>query len=179
MRLLNVYTLQFAEFHGPDKPIYYVTSHRWTDDEMTYKDFLKGRKKDSKGYKKIEGFCTYVRGLNEKVRRIDWIWIDTCCIDKSSSAEITESINSMWKLHTESEHCIAYLHDVRGLGPREIDATLRMADFRNSEWFKRGKSNGCQGRSALRNPLCDSRKDMLSGLLMRFHRLDSSGADCT
>jgi hypothetical protein len=41
-----------------------------------------------------------------------YIWIDTCCIDKSSSAELSEAINSMYRWYEESEVCYAYLEDV-------------------------------------------------------------------
>lgn len=65
----------------------------------------------------------------------DWIWIDTCCINQSSSAEISESINSMWVWYAQSVHCIAYLHDVR---PLSAGWDAVMFDFRRSECVERG-----------------------------------------
>ncbi len=43
---------------------------------------------------------------------VRYIWIDTCCIDKSSSAELSEAINSMYRWYEESVVCYAYLEDV-------------------------------------------------------------------
>ncbi|KAI0871149.1 hypothetical protein GGS24DRAFT_492441 [Hypoxylon argillaceum] len=40
-----------------------------------------------------------------------YVWIDTCCIDKSSSAELTEAINSMYAWYARSRKCFAYLGD--------------------------------------------------------------------
>ena len=79
--------------------------------------------------------------LSEKIRRFliqseqdgfDWAWADTCCIDKTSSAELTEAINSMFGYYSRSEICYAYLGDV----PPSCDAQSR--EFRQSRWHKRG-----------------------------------------
>ncbi|KAF5490645.1 putative transporter [Colletotrichum fructicola] len=64
-----------------------------------------------------------------------YIWIDTCCIDKTSSSELTEAINSMWAWYRHAQICYAYLSDVRsdsahlGQGYKE---------FIQSRWFTRG-----------------------------------------
>lgn len=60
-----------------------------------------------------------------------YLWMDTCCIDKSSSSELSESINSMYAWYMSAMICIVYLHDVNKLGDW-------MLEFRRSEWFKRG-----------------------------------------
>lgn len=139
MRLLNIDTLEFREFNADNVPPYLVTSHRWSDDEATYKDVLKRRNESSEGYKKIKGFCDVARKLNGNLRRpaerSSWIWIDTCCINQNSSSEVSESINSMWNWYTGATHCIAYLRDVR---PLRTGWDAVMFDFRNSEWFERG-----------------------------------------
>ena len=104
MRLLNVYTFKLAEFEGKNVPPYAVASHRWCDNEATYIDVEEGKNKDREGYKKIQGFCEFVKWRNNELKvdrkldfhqKIDWIWIDTCCIDRRSSAEIAENITSM------------------------------------------------------------------------------------
>jgi hypothetical protein len=64
---------------------------------------------------------------------ITW-WIDTCCIDKTSSAELSEAINSMFDWYGDAEICYAYLSDVLGSG----DLDQRLRDFTKSRWFKRG-----------------------------------------
>ncbi|KAI0372537.1 HET-domain-containing protein [Pilatotrama ljubarskyi] len=63
-----------------------------------------------------------------------WVWLDTCCIDKTSSAELEEAINSMYRWYAEARICFAYLSDV--IDPKEpLDG--EKSAFRNSAWFKR------------------------------------------
>ena len=59
--------------------------------------------------------------VGEKIRRCceiaerdgyEWIWIDSCCIDKTSSTELSEAINSMFNWYALSEVCYVYLEDV-------------------------------------------------------------------
>ncbi|RYP56406.1 hypothetical protein DL771_011887 [Monosporascus sp. 5C6A] len=66
---------------------------------------------------------------------IEWIWIDTNCIDKGSSAELTEAINSMYSWYKASTVCYAYLCDVPDLDMGEEDP---LRHFRKSRWFHRG-----------------------------------------
>jgi hypothetical protein len=63
-----------------------------------------------------------------------WQWIDSCCIDKSSSAELSEAINSMFKWYENSQVCYTYLNDV----PVGEDHERENSAFRNSKWFTRG-----------------------------------------
>ena len=56
-----------------------------------------------------------------------WVWVDTCCIDKSSSAELSEAINSMYLWYQDSAVCYAYLADVQDI-----------TDLNTSKWFSRG-----------------------------------------
>jgi hypothetical protein len=44
-----------------------------------------------------------------------YVWIDTCCIDKSSSAELSEAINSMYQWYEMAGVCYAYLDDATSL----------------------------------------------------------------
>ncbi|KAL1625571.1 hypothetical protein SLS56_007230 [Neofusicoccum ribis] len=79
--------------------------------------------RNKKGYGKIVGSCKQAAK-----DRFGYIWVDTCCIDKQSSAELSEAINSI-----EADICYAYLADVTdGVDP-EVDA-----EFAESEWFGRG-----------------------------------------
>ncbi|KAK8876865.1 HET-domain-containing protein [Apiospora arundinis] len=75
-----------------------------------------------RGYEKIS-MCQN-QALTEG---IDWVWVDTCCIDKQSSAELSEAINSMYRWYKQSYICYAYLQDVSHL--EEIE---------HSRWFTRG-----------------------------------------
>lgn len=62
-------------------------------------------------------------------------WIDSCCIDKTSSAELSEAINSMFKWYQKAQVCYAYLSDVASARQNPSD---RYSDFRLTKWFTRG-----------------------------------------
>jgi hypothetical protein len=71
-----------------------------------------------------------------KINRIcNHIWIDTCCIDKSSSAELSEAINSMYDWYAASQVCYAYLENIERLDDT-TDVNIKL--LRNSTWFSRG-----------------------------------------
>lgn len=131
MRLLNANTLQFGEFFNLQIPNYCILSHRWCDDEVTYDDV-----KDSKintastGYQKLYGFCQLAKSLG-----YTWVWADMCCINKSSSAELSEAINSMFVFYSQADLCIAYLFDVPSTCQTWEE---KMHCFSQSEWFTRG-----------------------------------------
>jgi hypothetical protein len=109
MRLLQVETLEFREFYGSQMPPYAILSHRWEEDEVTYQDMQRGllHVQNKLGFAKIQKCCEQAveDGLG-------YAWVDTCCIDKSSSAELTEAINSMYQWYLKSAVCYAYLSDV-------------------------------------------------------------------
>ncbi len=69
-----------------------------------------------------------------KEQGFGWVWDDTCCIDKRSSAELGEAINSMFRWYAEAAVCFAYLEDV------EDDCVVQETNsaFRRSVWFTRG-----------------------------------------
>ena len=126
MRVLNTETLDFREFPDlPDEP-YAILSHRWRSTEVTYKEYRKSR--DSlqhlPGYKKVVDFCRIAQQ-----RGFHYAWVDTCCIDKRSSAELSEAINSMYRWYKESAECYVYLEDYRPWDQSSLAAC---------EWFKRG-----------------------------------------
>ncbi|RMZ80134.1 hypothetical protein DV736_g6675, partial [Chaetothyriales sp. CBS 134916] len=128
MRLLNVDNLDFAEFRDDNRPPYVIASHRWVDgSEATFKDWRKKRNADSIGYKKVEAFAGYIR---KHMPSIQWLWIDTCNINKDSAAELSEAINSMYQWYHGAELCLAYLSDV--------ETTDDRSSFEMSGWFKRG-----------------------------------------
>jgi hypothetical protein len=131
MRLLNVNTFQFGNFFNAQVPKYCILSHRWGDDEVTYEN-VKEQKINtmSAGYRKLHGACRLVQQLG-----YEWIWADMCCIDKSSSAELSEAINSMFVFYSQADLCIAYLTDVPA-SCRSLEG--RAYYFYRSEWFTRG-----------------------------------------
>lgn len=134
MRLINTDTLDLSEFFGSDIPKYAILSHTWDKNgEITYQEWV-ARDKTSithkSGYQKVIGACqkAYSHG-------IDWLWVDTNCIDKTSSAELSEAINSMFTWYHDSVECYVYLADV------EISEDIEVRSdpsFRQSKWFTRG-----------------------------------------
>ena len=84
--------------------------------------------KTKAGYAKITACCALALSSGW-----EWLWIDTCCIDKTSSAELSEAINSMYKWYQDSQVCYAYLIDCFLLSGEISDA-----DFCQSRWFTRG-----------------------------------------
>ena len=69
---------------------------------------------------------------------MQYLWIDTCYIDKSNSTELEEAINSIFRWYRNAVKCYVDLADV----PRPIlDADVGLSwesSFRKSRWFKRG-----------------------------------------
>ena len=93
MRLLKTSTRHIKEFQSDDIPPYAILLHTWWDDEVSFQEMagLSGDHLWKAGFDKIAKTCEV--GVGEKH---ELVWIDTCCIDKSSSAELTEAINSMY-----------------------------------------------------------------------------------
>ncbi|KAK1753297.1 heterokaryon incompatibility protein-domain-containing protein [Echria macrotheca] len=142
MRLINAETLAMEEFYG-DVPRYAILSHRWQDEEVTFKDYTfpdLARARQMKGFRKIL-FCAD-QAKKDKVKHF---WIDTCCIDKSSSAELSEAINSMYAWYRDSLYCYIYMVDVdasailfSGKQKSEKEVEQFEAAFQASQWFNRG-----------------------------------------
>ncbi|KAF4953561.1 hypothetical protein FGADI_5897 [Fusarium gaditjirri] len=134
MRLINVETLELESFtgeHGGSIPTYAILSHVWTSEEVSLQQMsgLSPLPEESKGYQKIIDFCAKV-----KAEGFEYGWVDTCCIDKTSSAELSEAINSMFQWYRRSAACYVYLNDVSSVeNPRLSDSK-----FRKSRWFTRG-----------------------------------------
>ncbi|KAF2971524.1 hypothetical protein GQX73_g2053 [Xylaria multiplex] len=106
MRLLNCKSLTFEEFVR-DIPRYAILSHTWGDEEVSLDDMKNGAI-DCKlrGREKISATCRIAQEQG-----LDYAWIDTCCIDKSSSAELSEAINSMFAWYRNAAVCYAWLSD--------------------------------------------------------------------
>lgn len=147
MRLINIHTFQLKEFSSKP-PAYAILSHRWTNDEISYKDFIKDKNKESIGYAKVKQFCDWVKRSRERDGRprgrgwvylddVDWVWVDTCCIDKRSSAELSEAINSMWKWYEEAAYCVAYLES-SDPGRSRTDTSFQLLRDSRCDWFYRG-----------------------------------------
>ncbi|KAK3368850.1 heterokaryon incompatibility protein-domain-containing protein, partial [Lasiosphaeria ovina] len=121
-------------------PPYAILSHRWAanpEDEVTFDDMMAGasaganRAQAKPGYEKLRMTCTQAL-----LDGLSWAWIDTCCIDKRSSAELSEAINSMFSWYEKSDRCYAYLEDVYSI-PAPLEGTFE-SELRSSVWFSRG-----------------------------------------
>jgi Heterokaryon incompatibility protein (HET) len=123
MRLINVKTFKLEEFLDPSKiPPYAILSHVWGEEEVLNRNMLDLEKLNTtRGFEKIKMTCQLAIADG-----LDWAWVDTCCIDKSSTAELSEAINSMFRWFRHSRVCYVYLEDVRD------------GDFHKSRWFTRG-----------------------------------------
>lgn len=106
--LIETESLELEYFAGDDIPDYAILSHTWEDGEVTFQDWQDFRKASKKtGFAKIKSACAQTRADG-----LDYIWVDTNCIDKSSSAELSEAINSMFAWYRDSRICYVYLADV-------------------------------------------------------------------
>ncbi|KAI2888328.1 hypothetical protein CBS76997_8234 [Aspergillus niger] len=161
MRLLNTYlsdTQDFViqEFLDYELPPYAILSHTWGKEEVTYQEVNTASAKEKSGFEKITQCCSVARADGYK-----YIWIDTCCIDKTSSAELSEAINSMYLWYQKAEVCYAILEDVRseeeiaqskwltrGWTLQELIAPSRVI-FLNERWEVLGD------RATLRDQLCE------------------------
>jgi hypothetical protein len=128
MRLLNSKSLELSEFYDTEIPPYAILSHTWGKEEVTLQDIQRPDVQNKAGFAKIMGCCNQA-----KLDGIEWVWIDTCCIDKTSSAELSEAINSMYAWYKDSEVCYAFLADVPPLDP-----FFPKDAFEKARWFKRG-----------------------------------------
>ncbi|KAI0810053.1 heterokaryon incompatibility protein-domain-containing protein [Xylaria sp. FL0064] len=134
MRLINVNTHSITEFLSDyDVPHYAILSHTWSAGEVTFQDMQRPRalRDKSRGLDKIKAVCNVA-----KRDRLEWVWVDTCCIDKASSAELSEAINSMFRYYQQSRVCYAYLDDVSLDGRPDLEDPLE--DLRRARWFRRG-----------------------------------------
>ncbi|KAK1974961.1 heterokaryon incompatibility protein-domain-containing protein [Colletotrichum cereale] len=128
MKLLNCSTFRIEEFFGSSMPkSYVVLSHRWEADEVTYQDVVNNHPETldrKRGWAKIRATCRVALKRGHA-----YAWVDTCCIDKTSSAEVSEAINSMFKWYADAAVCCAFLSDVGGTAGWP---------FAESLWFTRG-----------------------------------------
>ncbi|KAL4063365.1 heterokaryon incompatibility protein-domain-containing protein [Scleroderma yunnanense] len=122
---------------------YAILSHRWIDQEVSYDEMTELAKMEEEardeirqrsGYQKILDSCEQAKKDEYK-----WLWVDTCCINKESSAELSEAINSMYRWYENSKVCYAYLHDVTGESfPTKPDKRMYPNCNGWPEWFSRG-----------------------------------------
>jgi Heterokaryon incompatibility protein (HET) len=126
MKLINTETLELHEFYLSKIPPYAILSHTWGHDEVTFQDMASPSRFSKRGYDKIKNTC-----LLAMEHGLAFAWVDTCCIDKSSSAEFSEAINSMYQWYKNAEVCYVYLEDLRNAEPME-------GGLAHCRWLARG-----------------------------------------
>ncbi|KAI4131529.1 MAG: hypothetical protein LQ338_001163 [Usnochroma carphineum] len=131
MRLLNTSSLTLHDFYDKAIPPYAILSHTWGAEEVTFQNLDKQSSKALAGYTKIVDCCALA--LSDGWQ---YVWVDTCCIDKKSSAELSEAINSMYQWYKNAEVCYVYMVDV--IKAENELPLLADAPFYKSLWFKRG-----------------------------------------
>ncbi|KAG0647601.1 Vegetative incompatibility HET-E-1 [Hyphodiscus hymeniophilus] len=127
LRLLAVGSrpLTIETFSPQEAPSYAILSHTWSVSEVSFQDILVGKAPDRRGYQKIKSCCEQAARDGYK-----YLWVDTCCIDKTSSAELQEAICSMYKWYKNAGVCYTYLEDYDGSSP--------LSQLSSCKWFKRG-----------------------------------------
>lgn len=95
-----------------------------SDQKRSLPHLDRARQKET-SWNKVYGCCKEAKALG-----FSYVWIDTCCINKDSSSELSEAINSMFSWYRNATVCIAYLSDVSFEHRRMV--------IRNSKWFRRG-----------------------------------------
>lgn len=135
--LLNTRTYDFKDFDKMEElggPPYAILSHVWgtPEHEVTYADMQNPEVAQRRhGWPKVQQFCALAHQNG-----LEWACDDTCCIDKSSSAELSQAINSMYLWYAGARVCYAYLSDVEDSDTE--DPRAEGSSFRRSRWFRRG-----------------------------------------
>lgn len=132
MQLINCKTLQVQDCFPGGRPPYAIISHTWAQPgngnpaEVTYDDFRAGRAKSpDKNWDKIDQAVRIA-----SLEGLDYVWLDTCCIDKRNSSELSEAINSMFKWYAEAAVCYAHIAD--------FDSSNGIGGLGACRWFRRG-----------------------------------------
>jgi hypothetical protein len=140
MRLLHFDALDrliLTDFRGKPIPPYAILSHRWSDSETLIEDVSNGTcKEKEEGYRKLR-FCAGQAAKDG----LQYIWIDTCCIDRWDNNERSRAINSMFQWYRNAARCYVFLADVSLTTVAET-ATAPCSEwevsFCASAWFTRG-----------------------------------------
>jgi hypothetical protein len=128
---------KLVSFDDDAPPPYAILSHTWIEgQEVTYNELVAGKGREKTGYAKI-CFCSERAAADD----LQFFWVDTCCIDKSTSDELSTAVNSMFRWYQRASRCYVYLSDV-SLPEDVTDAEsfrITWAEaLRRSRWFTRG-----------------------------------------
>lgn len=137
MRLLKCNNLgqisRTSDLRDEELPEYAILSHTWASelDEVGFDDIDNGTFWERLGYHKLR-FCAHQAAKDG----LQYFWIDTCCINKNSDAELSRSLRSMWRWYSQAKRCYVLLSDVSK--PECDNHFSDWAHFRASRWFTRG-----------------------------------------
>ncbi|KAL9610410.1 MAG: hypothetical protein Q9167_004893 [Letrouitia subvulpina] len=140
MRLLNTETIHLHSFSPTEIPPYAILSHTWgrTEEEVSFQELSDPKNHARAGRLKIERCCRLAASEGWQ-----YVWIDTCCIDKTSSTELSEAINSMFAWYENAQVCYAYLSDVFQGSQNSstwpvVSRGFPRNELHRSYWFQRG-----------------------------------------
>ncbi|KAF3807722.1 hypothetical protein GCG54_00007455 [Colletotrichum gloeosporioides] len=109
MKLVHTATLQICAFSYPPPVQYAVLSHTWSSPQ--------DNESNSSREEIVRKVCHLAR-----VHELDFVWIDALCIDKSSSADVSTTINLLPKYLERAAICFAFLGDL----PCRVSAPCRV-----------------------------------------------------
>ena len=142
MRLINAQTLKLEEYMNDKVQPYAILSHTWGENEMSLldmHDLRPGELVKSQGFVKIKYAC------EQAVKDgYDYVWADTCCINKDSSAELSEAINSMYRWYQRAAVCYAFLSDVDTVSQISHTISQRRPYMRRSSFILTSLQEGCE-----------------------------------
>ena len=131
MRLINAKTLELRDsLDDTRRPPYAILSHTWGAEEVLLAEMqsLTDEIRAKEAFRKIEYTCR--QALRDGYQ---YCWIDTCCIDKTSSAELSEAINAMFHWYQMSAVCYTYLADVSAMQATSASVVCQVGGSRGSE----------------------------------------------
>ncbi|KAH9940774.1 HET-domain-containing protein [Epithele typhae] len=110
---------------------YAILSHTWGEEEETF------QKSSPPWFNPRDRLTPKVRSFLKLAEQHghEYAWVDTCCINKDSSSELSEGINSMFRYYALSDVCYVYLSDVRY---SDTDLDGMWDAFETSRWHERG-----------------------------------------
>jgi hypothetical protein len=118
-------------------PQFAILSHTWSseeDDEVSYQDFVGNTMSTKTGYQKL--IFLMARAHSDG---LEYAWLDTCCINRDSEAEVSETVRTMYQWYGKASKCYVYLSD---LAPQyDISSEASATDLQailDCRWFQRG-----------------------------------------
>lgn len=139
MWLIDNNTLLLRSVYDETVEKYAILSHTWEDgQEVTFQEMEPGaqaRITSRRGYEKIRAMCS--QALTDGLQ---YSWVDTCCIDKSSDSNLTQAINSMYRWYAAAEACYVFLADLDLGKMTSSDPLTQQLDKKlpGCRWFTRG-----------------------------------------